>query len=413
MKITGVKGYHLALPKHSTTIIGGLNDYEGRLYRDVGDEEVRGWTGQSPHFANVMTYLVQIFTDEGIVGYGEVESLYGARGMLRLAGENLLGADPFDVQHIMNEILLGSGNTLRVEAVHPQLPLVKEHLGVEFALWDIIGKKVGQPVCQLLGGKVRRRAAVSLFVGQKGIDQCLADIDRAVKEGIRTVKLKAGANDRRDVELLREVRRQFGWDLIVRVDPNGAWGDVCDAVRILKQMAPYNLQYIEGCLSRGDGESYRRLREMTGVPICMCGEFNGPMQMRARDALAKLADLVRLDAIDVLSVEPSRTGGILGFTQVAAFCEGAGIEVVTHRARGGFMQSCWLNAVITAYSASYAHDIVPFGQPSSIAADIICEPLVHSGGFMEPPAGPGWGVEPDWENIQKYCVGTEEAGEVA
>ena len=411
MKITGVKGYHLALPKNSTTIIGGVSDYSGHLYRDISDEEVASWKGQSVHFGNVMTYLIEITTDEGITGYGEVESLYGARGAMQMAGENLIGADPFDVQHIMNEIMCGSGNTLRVGGKHPRIPLCKEHIGIEFALWDIIGKKLNQPVYKLLGGKVREKQAISLFVGQKPIDECLQDIDKAVKEGIRTIKLKAGANDRRDVDLLREVRNEFGWDLIVRVDPNSAWGDVTDAVRILKQMEPFNLQYIEGCLNREDGESYRRLREMTGVPICMCGEFNGHMEMRAHDALAKLADLVRLDAIDVLSVEPSRTGGILGFTQVAAFCEGAGIEIVTHRARGGVMQSTWLNAVGTCYSCSYAHDIVPFGQPSSIAADIIIDPLKHENGFMTAPDGPGLGVEIDWDNVNKYLQGTECAGD--
>ena len=413
MKITGIKGYHLALPKNSTTVIGGVDDYTGHLYRDATDEQVKGWVDESVHYGNVMTYLVEVHTDEGIVGYGEVESLYGARGSLEMAGENLLGADPFEIQHAFNSIMLGRGNTLRAGGKHPRMQLSKELLGVEFALWDIVGKKTGVPVYKLLGGKVREKQAITLFMGQKPIDDCLHDIEAAVNEGIRTIKIKAGANDRRDVNLLRAIRDTFGWELLLRVDPNGAWGDVTDAVRILKQMEPYNLQYIEDGIRRTDANSFRRLREMTGVPVCICGEFNGPVEMTAHAALSKLADLVQADAVDVVSVDPSRTGGLLGFTQVAAFCEGAGIELVTHRGRGGLMQSIWLNGLIACYSAGYAQDVVPFGQPSSIAADIITQPLMHENGFMRVPEGLGFGVELNWENIRLYCRGIEQAGCIA
>ena len=412
MKITGVKGYHLALPKHSTTIIGGVNDYTGHLYRDIEDEQVKGWSGESVHFERVMTYLVKICTDEGIVGYGEVESLYGPRGAIKLAGENLIGADPMEIQHNMREIMLGRSNTLRSGGKHPRLNLAKEHMGLEFAMWDIAGKKCNLPVYNLMGGRVREKQAITLFVGQKPIDKCMQDIDRAVKEGIRTIKLKAGANDRRDVELLRQIRQQFGWELILRVDPNSAWGDVTDAVRILKQMEPYNLQYIEGCLNRTDAESYRRLREMTGVPVCICAQFNGETEMSVKAALTRLAELVRLYAVDVLSVDPSRTGGLLGFSQIAAFCEGTGVEIVCHRARGGLSQAIWLTALSTGYSCGYAQDIVPCGQPSSVAEDIITKSLIHENGFMRPPEGPGFGVDINWDVVNKYCLGTEEAGEV-
>lgn len=412
MKITGVKGYHLALPKNSTTIIGGVDNYSGHLYRDTPDEQVKDWVGQSVHFANVMTYLVEVHTDEGIVGYGEVESLYGARGSIRMAGENLIDADPLEIQHDFSGVMLGQGNTLRTGGKNPRMYLAKEQIGIEFALWDIAGKKMGVPVYNLMGGKVREKQAITLFLGQKPIDNCLSDIDRAVKEGIRTIKIKAGANDRRDVDLLRAIRDTFGWELILRVDPNGAWGDVTDAVRILKQMEPYNLQYIEDGVCRTDIESHRRLREMTDVPVCICGMFNGPVEMTAHEALIKLADVVRQDAADVVSLDPSRTGGLLGFTQVAAFCEGAGIELVTHRGRGGLMQAIWLTGLSTCYSASYAQDIVPLGQPSSIIEDIITHPLTHENGFMRVPDGNGFGVEINWDNVKKYCLGTEQAGDV-
>jgi muconate cycloisomerase len=276
--------------------------------------------------------------------------------------------------------------------------------GIEFALWDCIGKKTGLPVYNLMGGKVRRRVAITLFVGQKPIGECIADIDKAVHEGIGTIKIKAGANDRRDVDLLREIRRQFGDELIIRVDPNGGWGGSCDAIRILKQIEPFGIQYIEGALDRTDGESFKRLREATGIPVCMCEQFIGEQQFSTHEALLRLAQLVREESIDVLSIDPTRTGGLLGFTKIAAFCQGAGIEIVTHRARGGFSQATWLTGCITAFSTSYAHDIIPMGQPSSALEDITTTPFKHENGYMVPLDSPGWGLEPNWDVINKYCV---------
>ena len=151
---------------------------------------------------------------------------------------------------------------------------------------------------------------------------------------------------------------------------------------------------------------------MTGVPVCICAQFNGETEMSVKAALTRLAELVRLDAVDVLSVDPSRTGGLLGFSQIAAFCEGTGVEIVCHRARGGLSQAIWLTALSTGYSCGYAQDIVPCGQPSSVAEDIITKSLVHENGFMRPPEGPGFGVDINWDVVNKYCLGTEEAGEV-
>ncbi len=95
-----------------------------------------------------------------------------------------------------------------------------------------------------------------------------------MKNGIMTVKLKVGCNDKRDVDLFREVRRQFGYDLAVRIDPNGAW-TVPEAIRILKRMEPFHPQYAEGFLKSNEKYSFRKVREATGVPVCICEQFNG------------------------------------------------------------------------------------------------------------------------------------------
>lgn len=401
MKITNIIGYELKLPKISTTIVGGRDEYEGIPYRDEPLEEMESYVGAIPHFGFILSHLVAVHTDEGIIGYGEAEN--GLRDDFYKLRENLLGMDVYDVQHIMNRRINGYADTIRNKAPHKSLLFTKDCAAIEFALWDIMGKKAGLPVYKLLGGKVREKNAITLFVGQKAIDHQLADIERAVSEGIKAIKVKVGSNDAHDMDLLKEIRRQFGWELIIRIDPNRAW-TVTDGARILRRMADYSIQYIEGALRRIESYGFKRLRELCGIPICICEQFNGPYVMSTEQALVRVQDLIRMEAFDVLSVDPSRTGGLLGFGKICAACEGIGAQVVTHRARAGVSQSVWLNAVITSQAASYAHDIVPVGQPSGADDDIITTPLRHENGYMTPPDGPGLGVEVDMEKVRKYCV---------
>lgn len=401
MKIIDVKGYDLVLPKISTTIVGGRDEYEGNPYRDEPLAVIESYVDNIPHFGKILSHLVAVHTDAGIIGYGEAEN--ALRDDFYKIRENLLGMDVYDVQYIMNRRINGYSDSIRQTAPHKNMVFAKDCCAVEFALWDAMGKKAGLPVYKLLGGKVREKSAITLFVGQKSIDDQLGDIARAVSEGIKTIKIKVGCNDAHDIDLLREIRRQFGWDLIIRVDPNRAW-TITDGARILKRMAEYSIQYVEGALRRIEGYGFKRLRELTGIPICICEQFNGPYPMSTEHALVRLQDLIRLEAFDVLSVDPSRTGGLLGFGKICAACEGVGAQVVTHRARSGVSQSVWLNAVISSQAASYAHDIVPIGQPSGAADDIITRPLTHQGGFMVPPNGPGLGVTVDMDKVKKYCV---------
>lgn len=402
MKITDITCTHVAIPKVSSNVIGGGVAYEGNPYRDEDPAHMAKFVDAVPHFGHSVSCIVKVFTDEGIVGLGEAGN--DKRCDIERIKQNLIGADVFDVSYLSNFTMQGRGNTLRNFARNVDLPRTKEMSAIEFALWDCIGKKLGQPVYRLLGGKVRKRTPITLFLGERPIDECLRDIDRAVKQGIRTVKLKVGCNDRRDVDLFREVRRQFGDDLVVRIDPNAAW-TVPEAIRMLKRMEKYNPQYVEGALRKTDCYGFRRIREATGVPVCICEEFNGYIEMTSEQALARVVELIRMKCCDVLSVDPSRTGGLLGFTKLCAVCEGAGLQVVTHRALTGPSQAAWLTGILLCRAANLAQDIVPIGHPSGAICDTVFETLPVVEGAMQPWDGPGWGMTLLGDVLKRYeCV---------
>lgn len=402
MKITDIECTHVAIPKVSTNIIGGRDAYEGIPYRDENMDEMAGFVDSVPHFGHSLSCIVKVFTDEGIVGIGEAGA--AKRCEIERIRQNIIGRDVYDITHLSNRVMEGVGSSLRNTPPNPVLPRTKEMSAIEFALWDCIGKKAKMPVYQLIGGKVRQKVAITLFLGERPIEQCIKDIDKALKQGIRTVKLKVGCNDRRDIDLFREVRRQFGYDLIIRIDPNAAW-TLPEAVRVLKQMEQFNPQYVEGALRRIEGYGFRRLRELTGIPVCVCEQFNGYFEMNTEEALLRVVELIRMKACDVLSVDPSRTGGLLGFNKICAVCEGAGIQVVTHRALTSISQATWLTGCLCNYATEYAQDIVPVGQPSGPLYDSVFETLPIVNGYMKPWDEPGWGLTIREDVLEKYeCV---------
>ena len=400
MKITDIQCIHVQIPKVSTNIIGGSVSYEGNPYRDEEPEHMNQFVGSVPHFGHSCSGIVKVYTDEGIVGIGEAAT-ETTRCEIDRIRDNLIGCDVYDIIYNSNYTMQGRGNTLRVFTKHIRLPRTKEQSAVEFALWDIIGKKAGLPVYKLLGGKVREKAPVTLFLGERPIDDCIADIDKAMKNGIMTVKIKVGCNDKRDVDLIREIRRQFGYDLAIRIDPNAAW-TVPESIRILKRMEPFHLQYAEGFLKANEKYSFRKVREATGVPVCICEQFNGYNEMTSQEALTQVCDLIRMKAFDVLSVDPSRTGGLLGFQKLCAVCEGAGLQVVTHRASTSVSQATWLTGICISPASDLAQDIVPVGQPSGPLYDAANETLFMENGYMRPWDAPGWGLTLNEEVISKY-----------
>ena len=400
MKIIDIECFHVTIPKTTSNVIGGRDAYEGIPYRDEDADTINSFVSKVPHFGNALSCIVKVHTDEGIVGIAEGHST--RRCEIERIRENIINSDVYDISRIANVLMFGRGTSLRARPKNDIFAGTKEMATIEAALWDCIAKKAGVPVYKLMGGKVREKVPITLFLGDRPIDECIEAIGKGIEEGFRTVKLKTGCNDKRDVDLLREIRNEFGYDLILRIDCNAAW-DVTDGVRMLKRMAPYNLQYAEGMLRRCErGHGFKRMREAAGVPICICEQFAGYHEISAEEALLRAVDLIRMNACDVLSLDPTRTGGLLGFSQVCALCDGAGIPIVTHRANTSLSGALWLTGCVCNYATSYAQDIVPVGQPSAPQYDTVFETLQSENAYMKPWDAPGWGMTLNEEVLKKY-----------
>ncbi len=109
-----------------------------------------------PHYGGRYFIFLKLTTDSGIEGFGEVyAATFGPHTIARMiedvCAHHVLGADPFKIEALWRRVY-GSGYSLR-----PDLSLVSVLSGIEMACWDIIGKEVGKPVYELLGGQVHAR----------------------------------------------------------------------------------------------------------------------------------------------------------------------------------------------------------------------------------------------------------------
>jgi muconate cycloisomerase len=169
--------------------------------------------------ASVSDYtLVFVETDAGIVGLGEVSSVFKRRGaLLRYDLEaalipSVIGEDPFRIAHL-------------VATMERVLDGVEEaKAGLEMAFWDIVGKALKTPLYNLLGGKVRECVPLSYSIPFGQPEQMADFAVERVKAGHRTIKVKAGSEDgARDIRAVRLIREAIGPQIRLRVDGNMGW----------------------------------------------------------------------------------------------------------------------------------------------------------------------------------------------
>jgi len=319
-----------------------------------------------------------VHTDEGITGISE-----GSADISSIK-RRAIGADPFEIEKLIGtSILEGYGYPTPTVAA------------VECACWDIIGKSLNVPAYRLLGGRFWDRVPITITTSTEATEIVVKEAENVAKQGINTIKIKVGEDLKTDLNLVKSVREAVGDDVNLRVDPNQAWS-VPTAINNINRMAKYYPQYIEQPIPSYDLDGFKRVRDRVPVPLAICD---------ASPRLTEVMRLIKREAIDFVSSDPDRTGGLWGWKKLDAICTAAGIPLVCHMNPGlGVSTAIWLHATVTSPSCKYAHDIqsTNVGNSHEPSDDIITKPFKHENGFLQVPEGPGLGVELDEAKVKKY-----------
>lgn len=341
--------------------------------------------------------LVELHTDAGVVGLGEVNVAMGPddrviRAIFEQMAEAFVGDTPFAPERICARVL-GNG----WYSYHRTAGLVLG--GLEMACWDAAGKHAGQPVCNLLGGALRTSFPSMYFV--QGDDDLAVMLERgrdAVGRGFGTIYYKVGVDEERDVELTLRMRDALGDGPRIRIDANEAWTPGT-AVRILRRCAPAHVEYIEQPTLMHDLDGLAHVRRASGTPVAA---------NQAAWGRYAVLDVVRRGAADVIMTDPHQEGGLAATKKVLGLCEMAGLPFVNHAFNATTLT---LKAHMHLMSTSPACFLAMQGHPDYLADDYVGEPLDYAGGVMGiDPERPGLGVEIDRDKLAGYAAAFERDG---
>jgi len=365
--------------------------------------------------------LVQVHTDTGITGIGEVESNPWAIKALidspssnvlsRSLGQLVAGLDPTQPHAIWDRLYRDSIVTGRRGAGICAIG------AIDMAIWDIYGKATGQPIWQLLGGAEQESVTpyASLLPSGNTLHQyqenLLEKARWAQDFGFKAVKLEIlikgpcshngwQASDEAIIEMVRVCRESLGSEIRIMVDVGYAWVNWKEALNVLDRIEKYDIYFVETPLWTDDLDGYADLALASGIPIA-AGEL---LQTRF-----EFADLLDRGQIDIVQPDIGRVGGITEALRVVQMAEDRGKLVVPH---------CWKSGVGIAATAqvALASSNCPFIEflpapvsESPLRRELLSQELAVEHGQIAPPSRPGLGVVLNAAAVAEFSEAAENA----
>ena len=347
------------------------------------------------HWGRFVRTIVEVETDTGLIGLGEMggggESAESALHGLKAY---LLGHDPFELE------------AMRFKICNPTASLYNNrtqlHAALEFACIDIIGKTLGVPAYDVLGGKVRDAVPFASYLffrypdqdsghGEvRTADQLIAHaLELKERHGFTVHKLKGGvfAPDH-ELELLRALASAVGSDSL-RYDPNAAFS-VEEALRFGRAIEDLNNDYFEDPTWGLNG--MRRVREGVRIPLATNTVVVNFEQLAAN---------ILNPAVDVILLDTTFWGGIRPCIKAAGVCETFQLGVAVHSSGElGIQLASMLHMGAVVPNLAFAAD----AHYHHLADDIIVGgPMRYEGGAIRVPVGPGLGVTLDRDKLAHYA----------
>ena len=357
MKITAITSTIIAIPRVARlTLSGGSRD-------------------------DATTVLVQMQTDDGLVGIGQTvvdPPAFGAAGIKANIDAYLtpllIGQSPLEIAYlhrVMERALPGHRST---------------HAAIDLALWDLKGKTLGVPVHQLLGARVREGIALMAMVPHADPTTMARATAALLATPYPALKVKIGVGVADDVARYRAVRATAGDRAIIQVDGNGGY-TLDEAIAALTAMEHIGgLGMIEQPVARLN--DLAALAHRFSAPVMADESFDGP------ESLAAIAER---GAARAAFLKLPKQGGIFGARSAAPIAAAAAIS----------LSVAVYYDVLAAAAAHVAVALPAITWPSFVTRlsdSLLAEPLAPDGLVLRPPKGPGLGVTLDVEKMRRYTV---------
>ena len=361
MKIAAIKVFQVDLP-----LVEGRYSWSEGKYVEVFDSTV-----------------VELITDDGLSGYGEVCPLgpfylpafgAGARAGIAELSTTIIGEDPTAIGPInllMDQALLG----------HPYVKTA-----IDMACWDLLGKVTGKSVCALMGGKHGDSVALYRAISQRPADEMAANVAGHRADGYTKFQLKVGGDPQDDIDRIHAAADVLSDGEVLVADANTGWR-VDDAARVVNAVRDRDVYIEQPCKSY---EHCLTIRRRTSLPFILDENITGV------DALLKgHAD----GALDAINLKISKVGGLTKARLIRDLCVSLNIPMT--------IEDSWGGDIITAAIAHLAHS-----TPESLrfsATDFNSYVTVQNAtgapqrvnGHMLASDEAGLGITPNWDALGK------------
>ena len=287
------------------------------------------------------------------------------------------------------------GNELTAEAVAPTLHWAKGHrmakAALETAVLDAQLRAADTSFAQYLGAvKTKVPAGVSVGI-MDSLPELMKFVEGYLAEGYLRIKLKIEPGW--DYEPVKLVRETFGPDLLLQVDANTAY--TRDDFDLLKRLDEFNLLLIEQPIEEEEILGHARLAEYIETPVCLDESIVSAGVAR---------DAIELGATEIINIKPARVGGYIEAVKIHNIAQAAGIPVWC----GGMLETGIGRAANLALAALPNFTLPGDTSASSRYYEVdTTEPFVLVDGHIDVPTGPGIGVDPIREVVDRYTVSTE------
>ena len=346
--------------------------------------------------------IVRIHTDEGITGIGEVDSspelvqalvqAPSSHAVATSLRDALIGEDPFDVERLWQKMYRGliyfGRRGIAIHAIS----------GLDIALWDIKGKALGKPVCELLGTPVRDR--VRAYASMLMPDTA-AEVTGAVtalrNQGFTAVKLgwgTLGKDPADDVARAAAAREAGGDGMEIMIDAGlGFVADAAKAIAVAREYERLGIYWLEEPFEPDEYEAYAELADTVDIRVA-AGEQDATWW--------GFRELIERAHVDVVQPDVTRCGGITETLRIAELARSHGIATVAH---------AWKSGIIKAASL-HVNAVLPDGiwQEYCVAETPINTRLtvqrlpIEADGCVAVPTAPGLGVDLDEDVLESLRV---------
>ncbi|MCZ2075630.1 MAG: mandelate racemase/muconate lactonizing enzyme family protein [Bryobacterales bacterium] len=368
----------------------------GLYNRPEGAEEPQGPTYMG---------LVRVSTDAGITGYSDMETSapvakaaveapsWSEAGVECFEGlANLIvGENPLEVERLWYKMYRGSiyygRRGVAIQAIS----------AIDIALWDIMGKFYGQPVCVLLGGRWRNRVRAYASTLFRPTPEAMRGAVRGYLDlGFTAVKFGWGVfgeDPRRDVELVEAARAELGDRNDLLVDTG--WfieRTPKQAIQVIRSLEPYRPFFVEEILHPEDYDGYRQVAAEVETLIA-CGE-----QEATEWGFRELIERAR---VDVLQPDLTRCGGFTVARKIVHMAEMANVLVIPHSWSSDLLTAASLHLNAFQRRAVFVEFNTSQGP---LSREMVKKPLQLEDGYLRVPEAPGLGVEVNGDTIGRYRI---------